>query len=93
MCFFFTKSNERSSKCLNIGDKLKIIKEVEKGVKRKNDIAADFNISANTLSSILKNKDKIIIIQHNMYAMNKYTFFSIIKKFYFKFYLCFKFPS
>jgi len=53
-------SNKRSLKCLNVGDKLKIIKEVEKGVKRKKDIAADFNIPANTLSSILKNKDKIV---------------------------------
>ncbi|KAL4082898.1 hypothetical protein QTP88_029552 [Uroleucon formosanum] len=60
VCFFFTMSNKRSLKCLNVGDKLKIIKEVEKGVKRKKDIAADFNIPANTLSSILKNKDKIV---------------------------------
>jgi predicted transcriptional regulator len=65
-------SNKRSLKCLNVGDKLKIIKEVEKGMKRKKDIAPDFNIPANTLSSILKNKDKIVRnIEDSLYSLQR----------------------
>lgn len=63
---------------VSIGDKLKIIKEVEKGVKKK-DIAADFNIPASTLSSILKNKNKIVnilkipIIQRKTFQISNFS--------------------
>lgn len=48
-----------SLKSLTVGDKIKIIEEVKKGVKRKKDIASEFGIPASTLSTILKDKDKI----------------------------------
>ncbi|KAL4103570.1 hypothetical protein QTP88_018931 [Uroleucon formosanum] len=51
---------KRSLKSLTVGDKIKIIEEVKKGVKRKIDIASEFGIPASTLSTILKNKDKIL---------------------------------
>ncbi|XP_025404979.1 tigger transposable element-derived protein 4-like [Sipha flava] len=50
---------KRSLKFLTIGDKIKIIEEAKKGVKRKKDIASEFGIPASTLSTILKDKDKI----------------------------------
>lgn len=49
----------RKFKTLNIGDKLKIIKLVGEGKRKKKDIAADFNIPCSTLSTILKNKEEI----------------------------------
>lgn len=51
---------KRSLKSLTVGDKIKIIEEVKKGVKRKKDIASEFGIPASTLSTILKDKDKIL---------------------------------
>ncbi|XP_046680817.1 tigger transposable element-derived protein 4-like [Homalodisca vitripennis] len=49
----------RKVKTLNIGDKLKIIKLVGEGKRKKKDIAVDFNIPCSTLSTILKNKEEI----------------------------------
>ncbi|XP_025419503.1 tigger transposable element-derived protein 4-like [Sipha flava] len=51
---------KRTLKSLTIGDKIKIIEEAKKGVKRKKDIASEFGIPASTLSAILKDKDKIL---------------------------------
>ncbi|XP_016662746.1 tigger transposable element-derived protein 4-like [Acyrthosiphon pisum] len=51
---------KRSLKSLTVGDKIKIIEEVKKGVKCKKDIASEFGIPASTLSTILKDKDKIL---------------------------------
>jgi len=51
---------ERCLKFLTVGDKIKIIDEVKKGVKRKKDIASEFGIPASTSSTILKDKDKIL---------------------------------
>lgn len=51
---------KRCLKSLTVGDKIKIIDEVKKGVKRKKDIASEFGIPASTLSTILKDKDKIL---------------------------------
>lgn len=48
---------KRSLKSLSVGDKINIIEEVKKGVKRKKDIASEFVISASTLSTILKDED------------------------------------
>ncbi|KAE9543694.1 hypothetical protein AGLY_002090 [Aphis glycines] len=51
---------KRCLKSLTVGDKIKIIDEVKKGVKRKKDIASEFGIPASTLSTILKYKNKIL---------------------------------
>jgi len=45
---------------LTVGDKIKIINEVKRKVKRKKGIASEFGITARTLSTILNNKDKIL---------------------------------
>lgn len=46
-------------KTLTYTEKAVIIQEVEKGIKKKSEIAKEFGIPANTLSTILKNKEKI----------------------------------
>jgi transposase-like protein len=51
---------KRCLKSLTVGDKIKIIDEVKNGVKRKKDIASKFGIPASTLSTTLKDKDKIL---------------------------------
>lgn len=51
---------KRSLMSLTIGDKIKITEEVKKGVKRKKNIASEFGIPASTLSTILKDKNKIL---------------------------------
>jgi hypothetical protein len=45
---------KRKCETLSLSDKKKLIEEVEKGIKKKKDIAADFGILANTLSTIIK---------------------------------------
>ncbi|XP_033229060.1 tigger transposable element-derived protein 4-like [Belonocnema kinseyi] len=50
---------------LSLSEKVKHIRCVEKGVKRKKDIAADFKIPANSLTSIIKNKEKILAAGDN----------------------------
>ncbi|KAJ8889802.1 hypothetical protein PR048_009306 [Dryococelus australis] len=40
--------------------KITVIKEVEKGLKKKSEIAKDFGILPNTFSTVLKKKDKIL---------------------------------
>jgi hypothetical protein len=52
--------SRRNLKYLTLKDKLKLIAEVEKGEKKKKDIAEEFGIPANTLSTILKNKNKLL---------------------------------
>lgn len=52
--------SKRNLKCLTVSEKLKLIAEVEKGEKKKKDIAEQFGIPPNTLSTILKNKDKLL---------------------------------
>lgn len=47
-------------KSLTFAEKVAAIREVEKGVKKKSQIAKDFGIPPNTLSTYLKNKDKIL---------------------------------
>lgn len=46
-------------KCLTIGDKLKVLEAVDGGTKQKN-IAAKFGIAANTVSGIVKNREKLL---------------------------------
>lgn len=52
--------SKRNLKCLTLNEKIKLIAEVEKGEKKKKDIAEQFGIPHNTLSTILKNKDKLL---------------------------------
>lgn len=47
-------------KFLTVGDKIKIVNQVKRGVKRKKALASNFGIPASTLSTILKNNDKIL---------------------------------
>jgi transposase-like protein len=60
MFSLFCQDGKTHFKSLTIGDKIKIIEEAKKGVKRKKDIASEFGIPASTLSTILKDKDKIL---------------------------------
>ncbi|UYV72296.1 hypothetical protein LAZ67_9002504 [Cordylochernes scorpioides] len=50
----------RTYKTLTLAEKIAAIKEVEMGMKKKSDIAKDFGIPRNTLSTYLKIKEKII---------------------------------
>ena len=47
-------------KTLTFEEKIAAIRDVEKGVKKKTQIAKDFQIPPNTLSAYLKNKEKIL---------------------------------
>ncbi|UYV67566.1 hypothetical protein LAZ67_5001237 [Cordylochernes scorpioides] len=50
----------RTYKTLTLAEKIAAIKEIEMGIKKKSDIAKDFGIPRNTLSTYLKNKEKIL---------------------------------
>lgn len=47
-------------KSLTLDEKVKVIQDVERGTKRKCDIAKEYGILPNTLSSFLKNKNTIM---------------------------------
>ena len=47
-------------KNLSFDEKIAVIREVEKGLKKKCIIAKEYGIAPNTLSTFLKNKDKIL---------------------------------
>jgi transposase-like protein len=47
-------------KSLTFAEKFAIIREVEKGLNKKGDIAKKFGIPPSTLSTFKKNKDKIL---------------------------------
>lgn len=51
---------KRKLKCLSVQEKRKLIAEVDKGEKKKKDIAVEYDIPPNTLSTILKNREKIL---------------------------------
>lgn len=51
---------KRHLNCLSLEEKYLLISEVGKGAKKKKDIAAQFGIPPNTLSTILKNKDALL---------------------------------
>lgn len=53
-------NRKRKLNTLTIGDKVRLINEVERGTKKKKDIAAEFNIPASTLSTIMKNKQSVM---------------------------------
>lgn len=54
------ENKKRVLKTLSVKEKVAIIREVEKGVKKKSQIAKDFGIPPSTLSTFLKNKDAIL---------------------------------
>lgn len=47
-------------KTLMFPEKITVIREVEKGVKKKCDIAKEFGIAKNTVSTFKKNKERIL---------------------------------
>ncbi|GFX77550.1 hypothetical protein TNCV_4026001 [Trichonephila clavipes] len=53
-------SSFKKYKCLTISEKQKVMESVEEG-ERKVDVAKAFEIPLNSLSTILKNKEKICI--------------------------------
>ena len=66
---------KRVLKTLSLSEKLKVIQEVEKGIRKKKDIAAQFGIPANTLSTIIKNKEKISnAVQESRFASQRKRF-------------------
>lgn len=50
---------------LSLAEKVKLISEIDKGVKKKKEIAIDFGIPSSTLSTIIKNREKILKIAEN----------------------------
>ena len=56
----FLSKNRVQYKTLNLEGKVAAIRELEKGVKKKAQIAKDLQIPPNTLSAYLKNKEKIL---------------------------------
>ena len=53
-------AQKRKLNALTLSDKIKLISEVDKGLKKKKDIAADFGIPQSTLSTIIKNREEIM---------------------------------
>ncbi|XP_054719284.1 tigger transposable element-derived protein 6-like [Uloborus diversus] len=53
-------ATKRKLNTLSIQEKKRLIEEVEKGSKKKNQIAKEFGIPSSTLSTILKNKEAIL---------------------------------
>lgn len=45
---------------LTLAKKVEVLREVEKGIKKKNVIAKEYGILPNTLSTYIKNKEKIL---------------------------------
>ncbi|XP_058789053.1 tigger transposable element-derived protein 4-like [Phymastichus coffea] len=60
MTCILSTSTKKTLKTLTLAENVAVIGEVQKGGKKKSEIAADFGIPRNTLSTYLKNKDKII---------------------------------
>ncbi|KAK3777643.1 hypothetical protein RRG08_021754 [Elysia crispata] len=54
-----SNSATSKSKCLSFETKLKIIDEVERGQKTKADICREYGIPKSSMSTFLKDKDKI----------------------------------
>jgi len=52
-------SAKRNLTTLSVSDKIRLIEEIDRGIKRKKVIASEFGIPPNTLSTIYKNRDKI----------------------------------
>ncbi|CAM1321680.1 Uncharacterised protein r2_g3012 [Pycnogonum litorale] len=51
-------------KCLSLDDKWKILNEVDEGKKRKTEIAKEFDLPLSSLSTIIKNAEKIRSDKH-----------------------------
>ena len=54
-------------KTLSLNDKIKVIEQVELGIKKKKDIAHEFKILPNTLTTILKKKETILQMKNNLF--------------------------
>ena len=54
-------------KTLSLNDKIKVVEQVELRFKKKKDIAYEFKIPANTLSTILKKKETILQMKDNLF--------------------------
>jgi hypothetical protein len=57
---------KRELNVLSISDKVCLMQLVEKGNRKKHEIANEFNIPPNIFSSIIKRKDKILKFFGNM---------------------------
>ena len=58
--FSLTMAKRGPYKSLTLDEKVKVIQDVERGAKRKCDIAKEYGILPNTLSSFLKNKNTLM---------------------------------
>lgn len=54
-----SKQPVRKLKSLSLSEKMRLLKEVEKGKRKKKDIAKEFGIPASTLSTICKSRDRL----------------------------------
>ena len=71
-CFMYyineiIRNGPQKYKTLSLNDKIKVIKQIELGIKKKKDITYEFKIPANTLSNILKKKETILQIKNNLF--------------------------
>lgn len=51
---------KRKLNTISLSDKVRLISEIDKGIKKKKVIAADFGIPPSTLSTIIKNREEIL---------------------------------
>lgn len=65
------KTNVRKQQALSIKSKIDIIKAVDLGKFSKTAICKEFGIPNSTLSTILKNKEKIISNENNEFQLNR----------------------
>lgn len=72
---------KRKLNVLAISDKVRLISLVERGDRKKCEIAREFNIPPNTLSSIMKQKDKILTFNNGNMKKMRTTPYSDIDKF------------
>ncbi|KAK6174557.1 hypothetical protein SNE40_017808 [Patella caerulea] len=69
------KPRKRKLKILDLETKIQILKEVDEGQAPKSCIAARFGIPPNTLSTILKNRQKLInVYESNLFSLNRKKF-------------------
>ena len=71
-------------KTLSLNDKIKIIELVGLGIQKKKDIAYEFKIPANTLSTILKKKETILQMKDTLFnplrkQVNSSTKYPVVK--------------
>ena len=62
-------SQKRIIRELSLSNKVKVINEIDRGLKKKKDIAVNFGISASTLSAIIKSRERLL--NNNKNCVNK----------------------